>query len=400
MKKKLAIIGSGPAALMLASNLDPDKFQVSIYEQNAAPARKFLVAGQGGFNLTHSEPADTFLTRYHPSSFLEQAFRSFNNEDLRVWLDAIGIPTYTGSSKRVFPQKGIKPIEVLQAFLNRIKQRGAVIYTHHCWKGWDTDENLLFDTEGTLHTVSADLCVFALGGGSWKITGSDGQWAGLFQEKGISVLPFQPSNCAAGIEWPEGLPGAAEGKALKNIRVSMKGESRDGELAITRFGMEGGAIYALIPGIRKSLQEKGSAEITLDLKPQLSAEEILERLSVRTSNHSISHRLREQVRLTDIQLLLLKHYCSREEFVNPAFLTSAIKKLRMKVNALAPLDDAISTVGGIALTEVDSMFQLHKMPGTFILGEMLDWDAPTGGYLLQACFSMGHFLASHLNSTH
>ncbi|HXC04487.1 MAG TPA: TIGR03862 family flavoprotein, partial [Bacteroidia bacterium] len=376
------------------------QYEVNLYEQNAAPARKFLVAGQGGFNLTHSETPDLFLNRYIPASFLEQAFHSFNNEHLRTWLNELGIPTYIGSSKRVFPEKGIKPIEVLNAFLNRLQENGVVLHTRHTWKGWDAQNQLLFETETGPLSVQADLCVFALGGGSWKVTGSDGQWTERFQQKGISVLPFHSSNCAVGIQWPEGLPAGAEGQALKNIRISAGGESRDGELAITRFGLEGGAVYALIPRMRKALHEKEFSELSIDLKPQLSRDEILSRISIRTSNHSISHRLREQVKLTDVQLLLLRQCCTREEFVNPASVADKIKRLRLTVNALAPVEEAISTAGGIALAEVDNHFQLQKLPGTYVIGEMLDWDAPTGGYLLQACFSMGHFLAEHLNSVH
>jgi uncharacterized flavoprotein (TIGR03862 family) len=400
MKKKVAIIGSGPAALMLAANLDPEKFQVAIYEQNAAPARKFLVAGQGGFNLTHSEPLEQLRSKYFPSIFLDNALSVFSNEDLRIWLRKLNIPTYVGSSKRVFPEKGIKPIEVLNAFLTTIHSTGATLYTKWAWQGWNDKGALIFKQEDILHDIHADISVFALGGGSWQVTGSNENWLKIFTEKGISAIPFQPSNCAAGIHWPEGLPGITEGQALKNIRVTTNGLSKEGELAITRFGLEGGAIYALAPSFRSSLKKKGFAELSLDLKPQLCIEEILSKISTRTSNHSISYRLREQVKLTEAQMTLLKNCTTKEEFVNPDSIAAKIKNLTLRVIALAPIDEAISTVGGIDLTEVDSHFQLRELPDTYCIGEMLDWDAPTGGYLLQACFSMGYYLAKHLNSLH
>src|ERR1035437_1858226 len=266
MKKSLAIIGGGPAALMLAATIDETLFDVTIYERNFAPARKFLVAGDGGFNLTHSENIEIFISRYTPEEFLEKCIRAFANEDLRIWLKKIGVDTYVGTSKRVFPVKGIKPIDVLNSILNELKNKKVQIKTQHEWKGWNEKNELVFTNNDKEIIVKADIVVFALGGASWKKTGSDGSWKNLFEEKNIRVIPFQPSNCAYEIKWDEKFLEQAEGKSLKNISVSCDGKEKTGELVITKFGIEGGPIYALSPQIRKQFAENKTAQIFIDLK--------------------------------------------------------------------------------------------------------------------------------------
>jgi hypothetical protein len=395
-KKSVAIIGGGPAALMLAATLDEKLFDVTIYERNFAPARKFLVAGDGGFNLTHSENLEDFISRYSPKAFFEKCIRGFTNEDLRSWLKKIGIETYVGTSKRVFPVKGIKPIDVLNAILLELKNKNVEIKTQHEWKGWNEKNDLLFSSENKDILVNADFVVFALGGASWKKTGSDGGWKNLFEEKNISLVPFQASNCAYEIKWDEKFIETAEGKSVKNISVSCANETKKGELVITKFGIEGGAVYALSPQIRKLLSENKVAQIFIDLKPTLTTEEIKNKLSIK-GNKSQTKLLADALNLSSVQIALLKCVLTKEEFTNKDLLAQKIKSLPLQIISAAPIDEAISTVGGIALNEVDESFQLKKLPNHFSIGEMLDWDAPTGGYLLQACFSMGHTLGQALN---
>ena len=385
MKKAIAIIGGGPAALMLAAQLDETKFDVTIYERNSAVGRKFLVAGDGGFNLTHSEELEKFIQRYTPAEFFKPIISSFTNTNLQEWLKNIGIETFVGSSKRVFPIEGIKPIDVLNAILNELKRKNVQIKTNHIWKGWNSD-------------INADITIFALGGSSWKVTGSDGSWTNHFSEKGIEIVPFQASNCAYEVKWKEEFKTIAEGKILKNIAIKCDAKERKGELVITKFGLEGGAIYALSPKIRSHLNESGSATVFIDLKPSLSMEQIKDKFSAR-GNRSIKKLLIDRLNFDDTQIELLKTLLTKDEFTYLEDLAKKIKHLPITITAMAPIDEAISSVGGISLNEIDSNFQLKKLPNNYCIGEMLDWDAPTGGYLLQGCFSMGSNLAQHLNKS-
>lgn len=382
---------------MLAAMLDDKKYEVHIYEKNTAVGRKFLVAGDGGFNLTHSEEIETFVLRYTPKYFIEQALHSFTNKDLCDWLKNIGIETYTGSSKRIFPVKGIKPIEVLNAFLEKLKTKNVTIHTHHEWKGWSESNALIFQNKKEEIHVDADIIVFALGGASWKVTGSDGMWLELFQKKGIQTIPFQASNCGYTVQWPDAFTEKHEGKWLKNISVFCEDKQKKGELVITKSGIEGGAVYALSPEIRQQLDQKKGAEIAIDFKPTFSKEELVQKLSA-SSKKTVTEILSKEINLSDVQISLLKTFLSKEDFIASDKLVAYIKHFPLAITGIAPIEEAISTVGGISLTEVDENFQLKKMRNHYVLGEMLDWDAPTGGYLLQGCFSMGAHTAAYLNT--
>lgn len=396
MKRSVAIIGSGPAALRLAATLNENAFDVTIYERNFAPARKFLVAGDGGFNLTHSEPLEQFITRYTPENYLEKSLRAFSNEDLRGWLKNIGIETFVGTSKRVFPVEAIKPIDVLNAILDELKKKNVRIKTKHTWKGWNDKNELVIGHEDKELAIKPDIVVFALGGASWSKTGSDGKWADHFENKNIEIVPFQPSNCAYKIDWDPAFINDAEGKPLKNISVSCSGKEKKGEVVLTRFGIEGGGVYALSPEIRKQLNENKAATIYIDLKPALTAETIQTKLAS-PGKKSISELLKDKIKLSKTEVSLLKTILSKEDFTNLPILSEKIKRLPLIISGMGPIDESISTVGGIALHETDENFQLRKLPGHYAIGEMLDWDAPTGGYLLQACFSMGNYLGRVLN---
>lgn len=394
MKKSVSIIGGGPAALILAALLDCNKFTVTVYEKNKTLGRKFLVAGKGGFNLTHSEPIGELIARYTPPHFLEKALLDFDNEDFRKWIDSIGIPTYIGSSKRVYPERGIKPITVLNAIMDVLNKQGVAIEYQHTWTGWTSNDTLVFNTDTK---IKSDYTIFAMGGGSWKVTGSDGIWLDLFERENIPVVLFQSSNCAYRVAWPEDFILEHEGSPLKNIAISCLNKRQKGEAVITRFGLEGNAIYALSPQIREELERHQKAIISLDLKPTLRYEDLLDKIRKSTFKKT-SETLLKEIKLSPAQIGLLKKYLSKETYLNPELLAQNIKRLNIEITGSALLNDAISTTGGIQLDAVDENFQLKNKKNNYCIGEMLDWDAPTGGYLLQACFSMGMHLARHLNS--
>lgn len=393
MKQTVSIIGGGPSALMAAAFLDSNKFDVTIYEKNKSTGRKLLVAGDGGFNLTHSEAVELMIEKYTPTEFLEKALLSFSNEDLRAWLDEIGIPTFVGSSHRVYPEEGIKPIEVLNAILKKVEENKVEILFEHTWTGWNDDQELIFNDS---INVKSDITIFALGGGSWKVTGSDGLWLDIFKEKEIGTLPFSPANCAYGVDWQKGFIGRNAGKPLKNIAISCFGKSQKGEVVITEFGLEGNAIYALSPQIQEILNKKGEATVLIDLKPTLEHDVLLGKM-IKARTKKTTEILRQYVKLSPSKLELVKLNLNREEYMNLDTLAKKLKALPITLTSAATLDEAISTTGGIALSEVDASFQLNKIPNTYCIGEMLDWNAPTGGYLLQACFSMGVAVAKGLN---
>lgn len=381
---------------MLACSLDKTKFQVSIYEKNAAPGRKFLVAGKGGFNVTHSEEQTLFANRYHPTNFMEPFLKHFCNTDLRNWLKAIGIDTYIGTSKRVFPVKGIKPIEVLNAIEKKVKENDVIIHYNHTWKGWNNGQ-LQFSNHDRLIAVNAGIVVFALGGASWKVTGSDGSWANYFTGKGIRVNDFYPSNCACHINWNKEFIKTISGQALKNCEFKCGKTGKKGEAVLTDFGIEGSGVYALSAAIREQLQSLKKAELSIDFKPEIAKEEIKTRIENK-GRLSVKEVLEKKINVSPVQIQLIKYASTKEDYNDPALISQLIKSYPLTITGLAPLDDAISTVGGISLDEISTNLELKKLPNHYCIGEMLDWDAPTGGYLLQACFSMGAYLANSFNT--
>jgi uncharacterized flavoprotein (TIGR03862 family) len=401
MKKTIAIIGGGASALVLAAMLDEKIYDVTIYERNAALGRKFLVAGDGGLNLTHSEDVENLISRYSfdnfDTHFLEKSLRHFTNLATQNWFKNIGIETYIGTSKRIFPIRGIKPIHVLNAILNVLKNKNISIKTRHKWQGFNSQNDLIFLQNDIKVLVKSDFTIFSLGGASWSKTGSDGHWTSFFKEKGIDIIPFQASNCAHKIDWTGDFLKQSEGQFLKNIALSCGEISKKGEVVVTQFGLEGGAIYALSPAIRAQLKEAHkTATIYMDLKPSLSLSDIKQKLSSK-GNKSVTSLLKEQLHLSETAISLLKNQLTKADFTNMEILMSKIKKLPLSIKGISPIEEAISTVGGISLDELDGGFQFKTLPNHYAIGEMLDWDAPTGGYLLQACFSMGSYLANHLN---
>lgn len=395
-KKSIVIVGGGASALILACSLDNKKYNISLYEKNNALGRKFLVAGKGGFNLTHSENIEDFSKRYHPQDFAKCFLNHFSNSDFRNWLMQIGIETYVGSSKRVFPLKGIKPIEVLKKIETQLKKNQVSVFLNHKWQGWNMNE-LLFSNNGSIKKIQADIVIFALGGNSWKITGSDGNWVTYFNEKNIKTNPFFPSNCAYKIDWDKSLIKNISGQAIKNVQFSCGDITKKGEAILTDFGIEGSGIYALSSIIRKQLIVDGKANVFIDFKPSLSKEIIKAYLQNR-GNYSVKDILEKKIKLSKIQIRLIQNKSSKEEYHDADFLCKFIKAFPLILNGFPPIDEAISTVGGVCIEELNGNLELRKLPNHFVIGEMIDWDAPTGGYLLQLCFSMGKFLADELNS--
>lgn len=390
MRQAIHIIGGGTSSLFLAAFLDLEKFEVTIHEQHKTLGRKFLVAGDGGFNLTHSESIVPFIERYSPPSFLRDTLLNFSNTDLIRWFHDIGIETFIGSSKRVYPIQGIKPIDVLKAIENHLVQRKVNFTFNSKFTGFINGKTTLNNKP-----LPDDIVVFALGGGSWKVTGSDGHWLESFKQASIPTTPFIAANCAFEIEWPKDLVTQFEGSPLKNIQISCGNKTQKGEAVITSFGLEGNAIYALSPIIQEELEKEGTSKINIDLKPSLDLTTILTR--IQNSKRNIGETLKHEIKLDSTQRSLLKHHLSKEEYTDPLQLANAIKGLRLEVSAPGPLDRAISTAGGVLLNAVNEQFELKGKANHYCIGEMLDWNAPTGGYLIQGCASMGVWLAKYFN---
>ena len=389
-REKIRIVGGGAAAIAFALFIDTSLFEVELLEKEKTLGRKFLVAGKGGFNLTHGSSPLEMLSHYLPSEWMTPYFDSFTNVDFQVYLKSIGIDTFIGSSNRVFPIKEIKPYQVLGTMLSIIQKIGIKVSCNTPWTGF---AGLKKRNEG--NGDDKGLCIFALGGASWMKTGSDGLWQKHFCNEGIQVNPFLPSNCGweigAAIKWTQTLAGVP----LKNIEV-YHGENRvKGELRITDYGLEGGCIYQLSPNLRKQYLDEGSATIEVDFKPSKNEASIYQLLS--QSNKSASETLKSKVKLSKAAVQIIKQTLDKETFTDPKQLSALIKRFPIVLQNPRPIDEAISTVGGVDRSELDDNLQLIKLPKHYCIGEMIDWDAPTGGYLLQACFSMGYYLAKHLN---
>ena len=392
--KNISIIGGGPAALMLAAQLSAEKFRVTLHENKKTLGRKFLVAGEGGLNLTFNSSIDELINQYVPNKFMDPILRTFSNEDLINWLHNLEIPTFIGSSKRVFPDKNLKPIEVLNKIIDNVSSKNITFDLGNRWIGWTKDGHLRFEQS---EDIEADIVVFALGGASWKVTGSDGEWSKLFEDSGISVKKFRAANCAFGVNWNTNFIRTHEGKPLKNIAVKYQDQYSKGELVISKFGLEGNAIYALSQKIQDSLLTEDQVKIELDLKPTLTIDQL--KTKFKSSKRSkVTDLLKSDLNLDRTAIGLLKQFSDKETFLNPDLLVKTIKAVPILIHSSDDIDKAISTLGGIDLNEIDENFQIKKMPNSYAIGEMLDWYAPTGGYLLQACFSMGKRLGTILNN--
>ncbi|WP_232480672.1 TIGR03862 family flavoprotein [Roseomonas sp. KE2513] len=383
---RVAIVGAGPAGLAAAEVLSEAGVAVTVLDRMPSPARKLLMAGRGGLNLTHTEPLETFLSRYGAARpRLEPAVRAFPPEALRAWCEALGQPTFAGTSGRVFP-RAMKAAPLLRAWLARLAGRGVTLLSRHSWTGWDADGALTFERPGDAPLrLTPDATLLALGGASWPRLGSDAAWVPLLSARGVAVAPFRPANCGLLIPWSEHLRSRFAGTPLKRIALSFAGRTVRGEAVITNQGLEGGAVYALSAAIRDVAAAQGSATVTLDLRPDMTAEEVARRLAAPRRGQSLSNHLRRQLALPPATIALLREGAAPAE--------AAIKSLPLRVTGVSGLDRAISSAGGIQWNELDGDFGLHRLPGLFAAGEMLDWEAPTGGHLLTACFATGRAAA-------
>ena len=386
-RKRIAIIGGGPAGLIAADAL-AQHGEVHLYEQGRSVGRKFLVAGQGGFNLTNSAEGETLKAMYAPPGFLDEALASFGPAELCAWLQEMGIETYVGTSGRVFPVKGTRPIDVLQAIRDRLIARGVRFHLEHAFIGFDAEVRPIIEHAGSRATVQADRVLFALGGASWSVTGSTGHWVTHFASLGLDIAPFRSSNCGINVQWPAHFIAAHAGKPLKNIRITAGDGSILGEATITKHGLEGNAIYPIVPVVREALERGEEAFIHIDLKPNSTAEHLLHKLSGSTPAD-----YPKALRLDRVQLAMVKAVTPKERFFSPTDLVQDSKHLRIAVTGLRPIEEAISTVGGIRPADLTPAFAIARYPQLHAIGEMVDWDAPTGGYLLQGCFAMGHHAA-------
>ena len=378
---------------MAAEVLAQGGTQVTVYDAMASAGRKLLMAGRGGLNLTHSEPLPQFLARYREAaSHLNAAIAAFSPQALRDWSEGLGQPTFVGSSGRVFPET-FKASPLLRAWLRRLDSMGVQLALRHRWTGWDAPERLVFEAPDGQRIIDARATVLALGGASWPRLGSDGSWADILAAKGVRVSPLQPANSGFTVAWSDIFRDRFEGQPLKGVALTFGARTVRGEAIITRTGIEGGAIYALSAELRDAVVSAGQATLYITLRPDLGTSDLIARLSAPRGKQSLSNFLRKAVQLSPVGIGLLQEAVlisgrslSSLSFPDVAHLINAVP---IKLTGVAAIERAISTAGGIAFDELDADFMLRRLPGTFAAGEMLDWEAPTGGYLLQASFATG-----------
>jgi uncharacterized flavoprotein (TIGR03862 family) len=396
-QKTASVIGGGPAGLMAAETLARGGAQVTIYERMPRLARKLLLAGRGGLNLTHSEPLAQFMTRYRDAApRLRAAVGAFPPDALRAWSEELGQETFVGTSGRVFP-RAMKTSPLLRAWVQRLASLGVEVRLGHRWTGWDDDGRLAFETAAGRVAVDTDATVLALGGASWPRLGSDGAWTAPLNQAGVDVVPLAPTNCGVRVPWSDVFRSRFAGQPLKRIALTLGAETVRGEAMITAEGLEGGAVYALSAPIRIALAEHGTAELRVDLRPDESATQLVTRLAKPRGKQSLATHLRKALNLDAPAIGLLQEAAHAAGTPLAAMdgesVARLVKSVPVSVAGLAPIERAISTAGGISFDEIDESFMLRKRPGTFVAGEMLDWEAPTGGYLLQACFATGRAAA-------
>lgn len=395
------IIGAGPAGLMAAEQLSNAGYTVNVYDAKPSVGRKFLRAGIGGLNLTHAEPQEQFVSRFgKQAAIVGDWLAVFAADDLRQWAEQLGVKTFEGSSGRVFPTE-MKAAPLLRAWLRRLRSNNVRIHTRHRWLGWAADGSLQFQelaqtpasTPKTL-AVNSAVTIFALGGGSWASLGSDGQWLNPFQAEGISCLPFQASNMGFDAEWRADFREQHQGKALKSVGLKVRdgdGQmlSQRGDAMISQHGIEGGLVYSLSAAIREQIKQQGSAEIYWDLLPDRSVEQLQAALNKKRPKDSMSSLLRRQFKLDKTKQALLNQLTTKEQIRDLAGLPQLLKHLPQTLSRCRPIDEAISTAGGVDFADLSPELMLKNKPAVFCIGEMLDWEAPTGGYLLTACFASG-----------
>jgi uncharacterized flavoprotein (TIGR03862 family) len=394
--QSVAIVGGGPAGLIAAEILSAAGLTVSVYDRMPSLGRKFLMAGRGGLNLTHSEPLEAFIPRYGPAAErLTPMVEAFGPSDLVAWASGLGQETFVGSSGRVFP-RSLKASPLLRAWLARLTDQGVTFHLRHDWRGWRADGALAFQTPDGETAVRADRLILALGGASWPKLGSSGDWSAILAERGVEVAPFAPANSGFDVAWSLAFAERFAGQPLKNIALSFQGRIVRGEAMIAAYGLEGGTVYALSSALRAAIEAGEAATVEIDLAPDLSRAKLTDRLHRAAPGQSSASLLRKAAGLSPLEANLLREACGLALPREPGALARAIKAAPVRLTAPRPLARAISTAGGVAWSEVDERLSLRNIPGAQVAGEMLDWEAPTGGYLLQACFATGAWAAHAL----
>jgi uncharacterized flavoprotein (TIGR03862 family) len=389
----VAVIGGGPAGLMAAEVLAGGGARVMVYERMPSLGRKFLLAGRGGLNLTHGEELEKLLGRYGAAEpRLRGAIEAFPPAAVRAWSEALGQPTFVGSSGRIFPT-AMKASPLLRAWLRRLDAAGVIFKLRHHWNGWDDAGRLAFDAPEGRASIEADVMVLALGGASWPKLGSDGDWVAPLSKAGVAVMTLRPANCGFVAGWSDIFRNRFAGQPLKRIELSFGDQKLRGEAMIAETGLEGGGIYALSGPLREAIAASGEATLSIDLRPDITTDDLERRLAAPRAKQSLSTFLRKAANLSPVAIGLLQEVTissgERLSDKSPTALAALIKAVPMRLTGLAPIARAISTAGGVAFDEVADSFMLRRRPGVFVAGEMLDWEAPTGGYLLQGAFATG-----------
>jgi uncharacterized flavoprotein (TIGR03862 family) len=400
MQTTVAIIGGGPAGLMAAEVVSAQgrSVKVDVYDSMPSLGRKFLMAGKSGLNITHSEPFERFVSRYGKRRVqIEPMLKTFGPDELRQWVEGLGIETFVGTSGRVFPAgAGMKASPLLRAWLKRLSDSDVTFHPRHKWTGFHgMAENrgshvLKFETPEGEHEVNAQAVLLALGGGSWSRLGSDGAWTSWLRDAGAEVEPLRPSNCGFDVAWSAHFRERFEGQPIKSVVLSFDSFHQQGEFIVTKEGVEGSLIYAASALLRDEIDARGKAVIMLDLAPDRSHEWLVERLSRSRGSRSLASHLEKTVSIKGVTAGLLREFVSKEDFSYLHSLAHFIKHLPIPLIATRPLDEAISSAGGVTFESMDEHLMLRSMPGVFCAGEMLDWEAPTGGYLITACLASGY----------
>jgi len=383
------VIGGGPAGLMAAEALAEAGIAVELFDAMPSVGRKFLLAGKGGLNLTHGEALPGFVSRYgERAPQVSQWLAALSPQALRDWAAALGIDTFVGTSGRVFP-KDLKAAPLLRAWLHRLRERGVVFHMRHRWLGWDGSGALRFATVQGERPVSARAVVLALGGASWQRLGSDGAWVPWLREQGVDVAPLRPANCGFEIAWSAHLRERFAGAPIKPVRLHFEGFDRQGEFVLSAYGIEGSLVYAASKALREAIERDGRATLTLDLLPAFDAARVAREVAHPRGSRSLASHLKSRLNLAGAKMALLHELLPKEVLADPARLAAAIKALPLTLTAPRPIDEAISSAGGVRLEGLDEHLMLRQRRGVFCAGEMLDWEAPTGGYLLQASMASG-----------